>query len=64
MIHLQMYQLRSPIFENHIAYLEQVLKDAMVPENDLGSIHNNVTVVEILEAAKRSAKEGKSILLK
>jgi len=34
----------------------------MAPENDLGSINNNVTVVEILEAAKRSAKEGKSII--
>jgi len=39
------------------------LKEQQPPENDLGSINNNVTVVEILEAAKRSAKEGKAILL-
>lgn len=53
-----------PYFEHHIAFLEHVLKDKIVPENDLGSITNNVTVVEILEAAKRSAKEGKTIVLK
>jgi len=53
-----------PYFEHHIAYLEQVLKQKMIPENDLGSINNNLTVVEILEAAKRSAKEGRTIVLK
>ncbi|MDQ1152359.1 Gfo/Idh/MocA family protein [Sphingobacterium zeae] len=52
-----------PYFEHHIAYLEQVLKHKIIPENDLGSIHNNVVVVEILEAAKRSATEGKTIVL-
>ncbi|WP_367211016.1 Gfo/Idh/MocA family protein [Sphingobacterium sp. R2] len=52
-----------PYFEHHIAYLEQVLKDAVPPVNDLGSINNNVIVVEILEAAKQSAKEGKTIVL-
>lgn len=57
-------ETEQPYFENHITYLEQVLKQGKVPENDLGSINNNVLVVEILEAAKQSAKEGKSIVLK
>ncbi len=52
-----------PYFEHHIQYLAHILKEQQPPENDLGSINNNVTVVEILEAAKRSAKEGKAILL-
>ncbi len=59
-----MVPITVPYFEHHIAYLEQVLKQKMIPENDLGSINNNVTVVEILEAAKRSAKEGRTIVLK
>ncbi|CAM3795132.1 Gfo/Idh/MocA family protein [Sphingobacterium prati] len=53
----------QPYFENHIQYLEQVLSGNQQSEADLGSISNNVTVVEILEAAKRSAKEGKTIVL-
>ncbi|MDR2274254.1 MAG: Gfo/Idh/MocA family oxidoreductase [Sphingobacterium sp.] len=53
----------QPYFENHILYLEHVLKQKQLSEADLSSISNNVTVVEILEAAKQSAKEGKSILL-
>lgn len=55
--------LDLPYFEHHIAYLEQVLKDKKAVEKDLGSISNNVIVVEILEAAKRSAKECRSIIL-
>jgi len=50
-------------FENHIQYLEHVLRGNQLYEDDLGSISNNVMVVEILEAAKRSAKEGKTIVL-
>lgn len=53
----------QPYFENHIQYLEHVLSGNQQSEADLGSISNNVTVVEILEAAKRSAKEGKTIVL-
>ena len=53
----------QPYFENHIQYLEQVLSGNQQSEADLGSISNNVTVVEILEAAKRSAKEGKTVTL-
>jgi hypothetical protein len=32
-------------------------------ESDLSALPNNLLVVEILEAAKRSAKEGRSIPL-
>ena len=53
----------QPYFEHHIQYLEHILSGNQLAENDLGSLSNNVTVVEILEAAKRSAKEGKTIAL-
>lgn len=53
----------QPYFEHHIQYLEHVLRGNQLSENDLGSISNNVMVVEILEAAKRSAKEGKTVTL-
>nr|WP_288809161.1 Gfo/Idh/MocA family oxidoreductase [uncultured Sphingobacterium sp.] len=53
----------QPYFEHHIQYLEHVLSRNQQSEADLGSISNNVTVVEILEAAKRSAKEGKTVTL-
>lgn len=53
----------QPYFENHIQYLAHVLSGNQLIEGDLGSISNNVMVVEILEAAKRSAKEGKTVTL-
>lgn len=38
--------------------------DIKLLPTDLSSLENNVIVVEILEAAKKSAKEGKTIILK
>ena len=34
-----------------------------VPENGLYSLNTNITVVRILEAARESAKTGKTVLL-
>lgn len=50
-------------YNNHLSYLAAVLKGEINPGNDLSSLANNLVVVKILEAAKRSAKEGKRIVL-
>jgi predicted dehydrogenase len=52
---------------NHdpFAYLAAVIRgDILVKPNDLSSLENNIVVMEILETAKQSAREGKSIYLK
>ena len=59
----QIIPTETPYFEHHIAYLEELLKHKQSAAEDLSSLSNNVTVIEILEAAQRSAKEGKSIFL-
>jgi predicted dehydrogenase len=53
----------SPIYKDHLAYLSSVLNGTLKPGNDLSSLENNLIVVKILDAAKRSAKTGKKILL-
>jgi predicted dehydrogenase len=46
-------------------YLTGVVQGTIkLSPGDLSSLENNVIVVEILEAAKKSAKEGKTVLLK
>jgi predicted dehydrogenase len=47
------------------AYLAAVVrKEIVITNTDLSSLENNMIVVEILEAAKTSAKEGKRVYLK
>lgn len=48
---------------DYLSYLAAVLRNEIKPNNDLSSLENNLIVVKILEAAKRSAKEGKKIML-
>ena len=48
---------------DNITYLAAVLNGTVRSENDLSSLENNLIVVKILEAARRSAKEGKRIVL-
>jgi predicted dehydrogenase len=50
-------------YSNHLTYLSAVLNGTLKPGNDLSSLENNLIVVKILDAAKRSAKTGKKILL-
>ncbi|MEX2380827.1 MAG: Gfo/Idh/MocA family oxidoreductase [Opitutales bacterium] len=46
-------------------YFAAVVRGAMeVPENGLYSLENNVTVVRILDAARESARTGKTVMLK
>ncbi len=56
-------QLPDNYYENHLAYLQAILNGKLQSDDDLSSLSNNLIVVEILEAAKKSAAEGKRILL-
>jgi predicted dehydrogenase len=50
-------------YRDNLPYLSDVLSGKTDPGNDLSSLPNNLIVVRILEAASRSAKEGKRIVL-
>lgn len=49
--------------DNSLNYLAAVLNGALRPEHDLTSLDTNVTVVRILDAARRSAQTGTTIHL-
>ena len=56
---------RSAPYDDPFTYLAAVIHgDISVKPTDLSALENNVTVVEILEAAKQSAKTGKRVDLK
>lgn len=55
--------VRPAVYRDNIPYLADVLHGKIQPGHDLSSLDNNLIVVEILEAASRSAKEGKRIVL-
>jgi len=50
-------------YRDNLPYLADVLSGKVDPGNDLSSLPNNLIVVRILEAASRSAKDGKRIVL-
>jgi len=50
-------------YTDNLQYLWDVLYGKVQPANDLSSLENNLVVVRMLEAAKRSAKEGKRVPL-
>ena len=50
-------------YRDNISYLRDVLSGKINPDDDLSSLPNNLIVVRILEAASRSAKEGRRIVL-
>jgi len=54
--------LQAP-FNEPILYLTAVLQNKIDDSHDLSCLAYNMIVMEILDAAKRSAKEGKRILL-
>jgi predicted dehydrogenase len=59
-----MATLPAPM-DNPFAYFAAVVNGSIVvKDTDLSSLPLNVTAVEILDAARRSAKEGKTIFLK
>ncbi len=51
------------VYGDYISYLEAYLNGKISDTNDLSSLSNNLLVVKILEAATRSAKEGRKIML-
>lgn len=56
---------RGRPFHDPFAYLAAVVRgEVKMSSTDLSSLENNVTVVEILEAARQSAKEGRRITLR
>jgi predicted dehydrogenase len=54
--------LAAPINDN-ILYLTAVLRGQLTGVDDQSSLNYNMVVMEILDAAKRSVKEGKRIVL-
>jgi predicted dehydrogenase len=52
----------APPYDNELSYVRAVIVDGAKPDA-LSSLETNVTVTEILDAARRSAKEGKTITL-
>lgn len=54
----------SAPYTDYFAYLSAVLDGKPASANDLSSLENNIIVVKILEAALRSAKEGKRVMIK
>jgi len=56
---------REAPYNDPFSLLAAVVRNRIeLPKNDLSSLENNMTVVEILDAAIRSAKEGKTIEMK
>ncbi|HYM78703.1 MAG TPA: Gfo/Idh/MocA family oxidoreductase [Candidatus Dormibacteraeota bacterium] len=59
--HISATPLLAP-YDDELAYLRAVIVDGM-KEDGLSSLDTNVTVTEILDAARRSAAEGKTVRL-
>jgi len=55
---------KTPAYTSNLKYLADVLHGKIQPGIDLSSLDNNLIVVKILEAARKSAQEGKRIVLK
>jgi predicted dehydrogenase len=53
----------APAYTDNLTYLADVLSGKINSDNDLSGLPNNLIVVRILEAARRSAREGKRIEL-
>jgi len=50
--------------KSSLAYLAAVLRGQLKPGNDLSSLPTNLVVMQILDAARQSAKTGKTVELK
>jgi len=55
--------VKPAAYTNNIIYLADVLSGRLVPGQDLSSLENNVIVVRILDAARKSAQDGKKVSL-
>jgi predicted dehydrogenase len=55
--------ISAPQYKDEVAYLTAVIKNGAADDNLLLSLERNVIIVQIIDAARRSAKEGKKISL-
>jgi predicted dehydrogenase len=62
--HIENAPALTPPHDNSLSYLTAVLNKSLQPQHDLTSLDTNVTVVRILDAARRSAQTGRTIHLK
>jgi predicted dehydrogenase len=62
--HIEDAPALAPPENNSLNYLGAVLDGTLKPQHDLTSLDTNVTVVRILDAARRSAATGRTIHLK
>jgi predicted dehydrogenase len=53
--------LIPPVFADNLSYLAAALKGLVRDKQDLNSLENNLIVVKILDAARRSSLEGRRI---
>jgi glucose-fructose oxidoreductase len=53
-----------PKLSNSLDYLAAAFRGQINPDNDLTSLPTNLVVMQILEAARESAKTGKTVVLK
>jgi predicted dehydrogenase len=56
-------EISPPQYKDELDYLTAVIKNGAPDNNKLLSIERNIIIVRILDAARRSAKEGRKILL-
>jgi predicted dehydrogenase len=54
----------SPPENNSLNYLAAVLRGEIMPKDDLSSLDTNVIVMQILDAARESARTGKTVQLR
>jgi predicted dehydrogenase len=52
-----------PQYKDEVEYLTAVIKNGAADNNPLLSLQHNIIVVKILDAARRSAKEGRKVAL-
>jgi predicted dehydrogenase len=55
--------ISTPEYKDGVEYLTAVLKDGAPDNNEMLSLERNLIVVRILDAARKSAREGRKILL-
>jgi predicted dehydrogenase len=56
-------EISTPQYKDEVEYLTAVLKNGAPDDNQLLSLDRNLVVVRILDAARKSAREGRKILL-